>query len=124
MNESVRRSAEQAERIREAVLQIGRSAQQSNRARTAELAEALRLARLGHLDEAGRERAVASAHQMVGSAGTFGYPHASELASELEEFFDDADFDDPARLNAARQIVAALQAEFESLPVRRIDLED
>ncbi|WP_239307989.1 Hpt domain-containing protein, partial [Frankia sp. Cj3] len=38
----------------------------------------------GRLDEAARERAAREAHKLAGSAGTFGFGHASDLARDLE----------------------------------------
>jgi diguanylate cyclase (GGDEF)-like protein len=42
----------------------------------------------GRLDEDGRAAAQREAHKLAGSAGTFGFHHASEVARELELFFE------------------------------------
>jgi HPt (histidine-containing phosphotransfer) domain-containing protein len=62
-------------------------AQLTNLARAAQLGTALEQVAAGELDEAGRARAVAVAHQLIGSAGTFGFAAASRRAGELKEFF-------------------------------------
>lgn len=84
-------------------------------ARTVNLARATGLA--GALDQlagaglSGPERDTAAelAHQLIGSAGTFGFAEASRLAAHLEQFFLDGDFS-PARLSAARVHTASLLA--------------
>ena len=64
------------------------------------------------------------AHQLLGSAGTFGFPGASQLAGELEHYFVEADFTDQARLAAARDLVARLRAELAAGPAYQPDDEE
>ena len=65
----------------------------THRARAVNLARVLRLSELldradaGTLDEAGRLEAENLAHQVVGSAGTFGQPGASAEALTVERYF-------------------------------------
>ena len=65
---------------------LGASARRSNLTRCAQLGEALDAAEAGRLPPAGRLEAAAVAHQVVGSAGTFGYPQVSALAAALEAY--------------------------------------
>lgn len=90
------------------VRSIGDHALTVNLARAATLDDALAMAGGGRLEETGRVAAVESAHQLVGSAGTFGFPGASDLAAELEVFFAEAVFDERRLAQAHRQIAALL----------------
>lgn len=90
------------DRLRAAVESIGGHARSVNQDRAARLAQALADVAAGRRDESRRRRAAEVAHQLVGSAGTFGFVLASDLAAELERYFTDADPDDPVRLAAAR----------------------
>ncbi|WP_375432955.1 Hpt domain-containing protein [uncultured Friedmanniella sp.] len=69
---------------------LSESAIQSNLARSVVIADALQAAEAGQLSESQRLAAVAAAHQVVGSAGTFGLPRASRAAARLEEFLTPA----------------------------------
>ncbi len=110
--------------LRAAVESIGDHARSVNLARAAHLDRVLADIAAGRDDEDERQRATESAHQLVGSAGTFGFPGASSLAGELERYFVDADFSDPDRLAAAREQVARLRAELAAGPVYQPDDED
>lgn len=55
------------------------------------------------------DHAVRSAHQLAGSAGTFGMPTASRLARRLERFLAEAGFRDEVRLTEARADLVELQ---------------
>lgn len=94
---------------------IGRRAQRTNLSRAAQLSTALDEAAGGELDPVGRERAVELAHQLVGSAGTFGFAVASELAGQLEEFFTGGVFDEPG-IRAARLQLQALDHDLQGDP--------
>ena len=102
--------------MREAFRSIGHHAHAVNLDRAARLADALAVAGGGRLDDAQRASATALAHQLVGSAGTFGFPGASQLAGDLERFFADGAFDDPERLATARAHLGQLQAELAAEP--------
>lgn len=81
-------SPEEREDAVTAVLRgLSLSATRANLARSAVIAEALRAAEVGQLHERQRAAAAAAAHQVVGSAGTFGLPRASRTAAGLEDFF-------------------------------------
>lgn len=81
-------SPEEREDAVSAVLRdLSVSAARANLARSAVIAEAVRAAETGELVEQQRTAALAAAHQVVGSAGTFGLPRASRTAAVLEEFF-------------------------------------
>jgi HPt (histidine-containing phosphotransfer) domain-containing protein len=111
------------DRLRAAVESISDHARSANLARAAHLDRVLADIAAGRDDEEERERATESAHQLVGSAGTFGFPGASSLAGELERYFVEADFTDPERLAAAREQVARLRAELAAEPAYQPDEE-
>jgi HPt (histidine-containing phosphotransfer) domain-containing protein len=98
-------------RLRAAVESIGGHARSTNLARADRLSEALAEVAAGALDESDRRRATDIAHQLVGSAGTFGFPGASQLAGEIERYFVEADLADPVRLATARDQVRRVQEE-------------
>ena len=110
-----------SESVRTYVRSIGDHARLVNRERAAMLDDALFTAGRGGLDEDGRAAAAQLAHQLVGSAGTFGFPEASQLAGELERFFDDGEFGDRARLADARRQLAALHRELAAEPAYRTE---
>jgi HPt (histidine-containing phosphotransfer) domain-containing protein len=87
------------------------SARQANLARSDVLAGALAAVAAGRLEEAERERAEQAAHQVVGSAGTFGSARASELAALLEEYFAGKDAARAAGLAQARTQLDELRRE-------------
>ena len=87
------------------------SAREANLARAAVLEAALAALDEGSLTPEQRAAAVHAAHQVVGSAGTFGRRRSSELASGLERFFrqgHDAG-QDPDGLERARAAVVELR---------------
>jgi HPt (histidine-containing phosphotransfer) domain-containing protein len=100
-------------RAQAAMQQIGDRALESNLRRLVELDEAVQSARHGNLTEDQCSAAVDVAHQLVGSAGTFGYAEVSRLARQLEHFFQDRDFAEPTVtlavdwLESVRQHLAA-----------------
>jgi HPt (histidine-containing phosphotransfer) domain-containing protein len=115
---------EPEDRLRAAVESISDHARSVNLARAAHLSRVLTDIADGRSDEAERQRATESAHQLVGSAGTFGFPGASQVAGELERYFVEADFTDPARLDTAREQVARLSAELAGGPAYQPDDEE
>jgi len=64
-----------------------RQARAVNLTRVVRLVELLDSSDAGALDEHGRREAENLAHQVVGSAGTFGFPTASVEAVAIEDFF-------------------------------------
>jgi len=98
-----------------AVRSIGEQALKMNLRRARDLDEAVRLASRAELADSRRMAAVETAHQLVGSAGTFGYPGASVRAGELERFFVRAVFGGPELALAVNQ-VTALFAELAAEP--------
>ena len=66
---------------------LGRRARTVNLARVVRLLALLDSAEDGGLAEAARREAEDLAHQVVGSAGTFGYPAASVEAVVVEDWF-------------------------------------
>jgi len=88
---------------------------QSNQDRLVVLAEAVREAGHGGLDELKRSNAMDVAHQLVGSAGTFGYSRVSQLARQLEHFFRDPDVD-AAMVGAATEQIALMQQDLQGEP--------
>lgn len=103
-------------RIRAAVRSIGVHARAANLDRSARLTAAFDAGASGALSEPEREEAADVAHQLVGSAGTFGFPTVSELAAELETFFADGGFGDPVRVETARGQLHRLQEELAAGP--------
>jgi HPt (histidine-containing phosphotransfer) domain-containing protein len=99
------------EAIRAVMVRLAASARAANLARTAVIEQALAALAAGHLDPGEREAAVQAAHQVVGSAGTFGRRRSSELAADLEDWFGPPL--DAADLAGARAWVAELRADLE-----------
>jgi HPt (histidine-containing phosphotransfer) domain-containing protein len=75
------------ERARTAFAVIGAQALRSNLARLDDLDGFYRAGLAGRLTESDRATASGVAHQLVGSAGTFGYERVSRLARQVESFF-------------------------------------
>ena len=100
------------EAIRAVMAGLAVSARAANLARTAVIEQALTALATGDLDATEREAAVQAAHQVVGSAGTFGRRRSSELAGHLEDWFGlpVAGVD----LAGARAWVAELRADLEA----------
>jgi HPt (histidine-containing phosphotransfer) domain-containing protein len=93
---------------------IAAQARRTNLTRTADLGAALGVAAGGGLDTAGWADAERTAHQLAGSAGTFGFDVVSEIARSLERFCADASVGggpDPVRLAEARALLDRASAE-------------
>ena len=99
------------DRLRAAVESIGDHARSVNVDRADRLAQALVEVAAGARDQATRQQAAAIAHQLVGSAGTFGFSGASQLAGEIERYFVEADLDDPIPRGTAWDQVRRLREE-------------
>ncbi len=97
------------------VRSLGDHARKVNLARAARLADAVDQAEVTQLPDGQRRAAAEVAHQVVGSAGTFGFPRASRLAAELERFFAVGELD-RTRLGWARAQVDALIDQLRSDP--------
>ena len=93
---------------------LGRRARSVNLSRVVRLVELLDSADAGALDEAGRLEAENLAHQVVGSAGTFGYPAASVDAVAIEDYFaaSPAGSGSSADASLVRRTLDRLRAEF------------
>ena len=83
-------SAAQAQQV---LGSIGARALETNRNRVVQLTRLAAVGTRGRLSEVDRQRAVDIAHQLTGSAGTFGYPRVSSVARRLELFFAEGDRD-------------------------------
>jgi len=84
---------------------ITAQARRTNLARAADIGAALDEAAERGLDAAGWVAAERTAHQLAGSAGTFGFDGVSEIARSLERFFAESGAtggSDPLRLTEAR----------------------
>ena len=113
-----------AEQLRAAVRSIGDHARSMNLGRAARLVDLLTGVESGRrLSEGQRTAAIELAHQLVGSAGTFGFPEVSALAAELEHFFTDAAFDDRERLVLARRQLEQLRDALTAEPAYQPDDE-
>lgn len=108
-------------RVGDALRSIGHQARAVNLGRAAQLAEAMEAAEAGRLAEGRRISVIDHAHQLVGSAGTFGFPVASRLAASLEGFFAAGTFNDPATMANAREQLRQL---FTVLSVEPTDPPD
>ncbi|HEY5821205.1 MAG TPA: Hpt domain-containing protein [Propionibacteriaceae bacterium] len=97
------------------VRSIGDHARTVNLARAAGLGEALDDAAGGRLHDGRRRAAAELAHQLVGSAGTFGFAGVSDLAAQLERFFADGVYD-ATQLETARAQLGALFTQLQSDP--------
>lgn len=104
--------AARADRAVGAMKPLRSRARATNLARAAQLGEALDAAAEGRLDDAGCSTAVDVAHQLVGSAGTFGYTGASTEAVRLKDFFAARRFD-PERVDTAREWLSAIRVDLE-----------
>lgn len=95
---------------------LAASARRANLARTTILEDALRALDAGVLGPKEREAAAQAAHQVVGSAGTFGRHRSSELAAGLEQWFrTGAAQPGGVGLQQVRDQVAALRADLDAL---------
>ena len=94
-----------SDRLTSVLSRITAQARRTNLTRTADLGAALDDAADRGPDAVGWAQAERTAHQLAGSAGTFGFDGVSEIARSLERFFADAvatgSFD-PDRLAEAR----------------------
>ena len=93
---------------------LGRHARAVNLARVVRLLELLDSCDAGALDGPGRHEAENLAHQVVGSAGTFGFPAASVDAVGVEEYFgaDPPGSGSSADAGLVRRTLDRLRAEF------------
>lgn len=96
---------------------LGRRARTVNLARVVRLLALLDAAEVDGLDEAGREEAENLAHQVVGSAGTFGHPAASEAAVVVEDWFAaDRPRCPGSTVGTVRSTLDRLRTDFEGRP--------
>jgi hypothetical protein len=91
---------------------LWRQARGVNLARVVRLGELLDASDAGGLDEAGRAEAENLAHQVVGSAGTFGFPAASVDAVAVEEYFAARPSGTGAGGDLVRRTLARLRTQF------------
>lgn len=117
----MRTNGDADQQVNDAVRSIGHHAHTANLARANHLAEAMTAAEAGSLAEDQRTAAVDHAHQLIGSAGTFGFPVASELAASLEGFFIAGDFDDTAVTAIAREQLRELFTVLSAEPADPTD---
>lgn len=91
------------------LLLIGARALTSNLRRVDELTMTVNLLTSeGGLPEGSRDNAMTVAHQLAGSAGTFGYERVSHLARQVERFLLEQSFADPRQcLEVAQDLVLA-----------------
>ena len=94
-----------SDRLSRVLSTITAQARRTNLTRTAELGAALDEAVDRGLDAVGWADAERTAHQLAGSAGTFGFDEVSEIGRLLERFCAEASVtggSDPVRLAEAR----------------------
>jgi HPt (histidine-containing phosphotransfer) domain-containing protein len=112
------------DRLRAAVESIGDHARSVNLDRADRLNQALAAVAAGSEEEMTRRQAAEIAHQLVGSAGTFGFSGASQLAGEIGRYFVEGDLADPDQLATARDQVRRLREELAAGPDYQPDEED
>ena len=112
------------DRLRAAVESIGDHARSVNLDRADRLDQALAEVSAGLREETSRREAAEVAHQLVGSAGTFGFSGVSRLAGEIEHFFVEGDPDDADQLAMARDQVRRLREELATGPDYQPDEDD
>lgn len=99
---------------------IAVQARRTNQSRAADIRQALRLSTGGTVDANGWAAAERTAHQLAGSAGTFGYATASDLARELEALLAGMAADDGMpeadRLAAALALIDRLSEQLAADP--------
>lgn len=109
-----------AEPLTGAMASIAVQARSTNRVRIEQLRAALARAADGGLDRAGWAVLERTAHQLAGSAGTFGFADVSERARYLEQFCAEAAAAPPEqeRLAAAQAVLeeASTQLDGDSHP--------
>ncbi len=110
------RDQQPQEQLRAAVTSIGRHARSVNQQRAARLDRALTEMADGYRPENRRREAIEVAHQLVGSAGTFGFSGASRLAGGIEHYLRTGDLDNAAAMAAARDRVRRLHAALDAEP--------
>ena len=106
-------TADEIDRVLPTMRGLRSRARTTNLARAEQLDAALERASDGRLDEAGRAQAVAVAHQLIGSAGTFGFADASRRALELKEFFAAGQVDEDD-VQTARIRLSALRTDLQN----------
>jgi HPt (histidine-containing phosphotransfer) domain-containing protein len=108
-----------SDRLTKVLSTITAEARRTNLTRTADLGATLDEASDRGLDPEGWADAERTAHQLAGSAGTFGFEGVSEIARSLEHFFADAAAaggSDPARLAEAREQLDRASAQLTDGP--------
>ena len=106
------------ERMATVLSTIAAQARRTNLVRAAELRAALERAASQDLDAAGWAAAERTAHQLAGSAGTFGYFGVSELARSLERLLAQAGSAElgPAQLEQAASMLDQVGAQLAREP--------
>lgn len=94
---------------------IAGQARRTNQGRIEQIRAALKRASEHRLDRTGCGAAERTAHQLAGSAGTFGFAGVSERARQLERFFADAlvAAPDEERLAAAWVVLDEASAQLD-----------
>jgi HPt (histidine-containing phosphotransfer) domain-containing protein len=106
------------ERMASVLSSITAQAQRTNRRRAAELRAALDRAGSAGLDDAGWAAVELTAHQLAGSAGTFGYAGVSALSRTLEQLLvaSGAAGLDPDQLRRAQGLLDEMAVQLEGAP--------
>lgn len=113
------RATGQAAVARTALDGIGAQARRSNQARVRQLSAALSSLAKGELSLLECQRSVEVAHQLVGSAGTFGYARVSELGRQLELFFSSGARGDAREVDAVARALVRMQQDL-TLPAAEV----
>jgi hypothetical protein len=103
-------------RVRAALTSIGAHARTANLVRAEQLTDALAQLEADLLTDTEREAAVRSAHQLAGSAGTFGQEPASLAARWFERFFSVPGPRDSEDLDGARRQLDELHRSLDEPP--------
>ena len=105
------------ERVRAATEQLRDGALESIRVQLEIIEDAIMAVLEGVLTEPDRSAATRAAHKVVGTAGTFGLHRASEVARQLETYFDQG-----APVAAATQAAAEVEELHASLSTSRSEI--
>ncbi|MBA8793427.1 HPt (histidine-containing phosphotransfer) domain-containing protein [Friedmanniella endophytica] len=98
------------DQLRDRLRMIAEQAHRSNLERAEQLGAHLRALAAGRLDEEGRAEAWQVAHKLAGSAGTFGYRRASDLARSIEHALQRGTSEVEPLTRTHAELVAALAA--------------
>ena len=102
--------------VRDVLRRVWESRRESILGRVEVIEATIAAARDGTLDDTQRTAAVREAHMLSGSAGTFGFGAATDMARELEQALDVPGGPPAAELDRLAELARALRHELEGEP--------